>query len=210
MPIDIPITITIPDEGVEALRQALLGGTDPGSAPSPLPVGERYVDVEFPDQWPVVEVREGEAYQWPNVPLEHYDPFTVFEGTTSRGSIRLAIGRCQRARVFGRDRLYLITFHITAGGKRPLCEFVEADDYDSTREFVAIIRGNGTGKRSMYPPASNLPGAYRRLRIETYSDRIEWRGSYRQLAVVAHEDDAEAMLNHTLIQAGFRFAVEPS
>jgi hypothetical protein len=210
VPIDIPITVTIPDDGMAALREALLGGSDPGPPAPVLPPGERSIDVEFPDEWVVVGDREDEAYQWPNVPLEHYDPFTVFEGRTSRGSIRLAIGRCRRAPVFGRDRLYLITFHITAGGKRPLCEFVEVDDYESTRELVAIIRGNGTGKRSMYPTGSNLPGAYRKLRIETYSDHIKWRGSYRQLAVVAHEADVDAMLNHTLIQAAFRFAIEPS
>jgi hypothetical protein len=210
MPIDIPLTLTIHDDGIAALREALLGGADPGPPAPSMPSGERAIDVEFPEEWIAVEDREGESYQWPNVPLEDYDPFTVYEGTTSRGSIRLAVGRCQRAHVFGRDRLYLITFHITAGGKRPLCEFVEADDYESTGELVAIIRGNGTAKRSMFPPGSNLPGAYRKLRVETYSDRIVWRGSYGQLAVVANEGDADAMLNHTLIQAAFRFAIEPS
>jgi hypothetical protein len=210
VPIDIPITLTISDGGIEALREALLGSADPGPSAPSLPSGERITDVEFPSEWIAVEDRNGESYQWPNVPLEHYDPFTVYEGATPRGSIRLAIGRCERVHVFGRDRRYLITFHVTAGGKRPLCEFVEADDYESTRELVAIIRGNGTGKRSMFPPGGNLPGAYRKLRIETYSDRIEWRGSYRQLAVVAKENDADAMLNHTLIQAAFRFAIEPS
>ena len=209
MPITIPATITISDEDVLALRVALEANI--ADARQTLPaLGERDIDVEFPDTWQIVEDRENEAYQWPNVPRERYDPFTVYEGTTSNGSIRLAVGWCRRAPVFGKDRLYLITFHVTAGGKRPLCEFVEADDYESTRELVAIIRGNGAGQRSMYPVGSYLPGAYRNLRTETYSDRITFRGAYKQQAVVAREDDVGSMLNHSLIQADLRFAIKPS
>ena len=80
---------------------------------------ERYLDVELPERWEVVETRKGETYYWPQGPDEYTD-FTVYEGRTDRGTIRLAIGRCQRTEVWGRDRIYMITFHITAGGKRPL------------------------------------------------------------------------------------------
>jgi hypothetical protein len=210
MSITIPATITISADNVSVLRQALEGGQ--GSIPpvDGLNPGERYLDVEFPDAWRPVEQRTGETYHWPNLPLEQYAPFTVFEGSTTKGSIRLGIGRCQRAPVFGKDRLYLITFHMTAGGKRPLCEFVEVDDYRTTQELVAIIRGNGPSQRSMYPPTSVLPGPYGKLPTALYADRIKFRGSYKQQAVVAREDDVDTMLNHSLVQADLRFAIKPS
>jgi hypothetical protein len=181
-----------------AERQELTGAT-----------AERYIDVEFPERWELVETREGESYTWPEGPDE-YTEFNVYEGRTSRGVIRLAIGRCERTAVWGRDRVYLITFHITAGGKRPLCEFLEVDDYRASREFVAIIRGNGDSGRGMYSPDAHLPGVYRKLRVETYSDRIQFKGAWTKRAVVAEESDIESMLNHSLIQADQRFEIRPS
>jgi len=211
MPITVPAEVTFSDEILEILR----GGSGAPLAPAviaaaapPLAEGERYLDVEFPD-WVLIDERLGETYQWPKVPPEVYDPFTVYEGTTSRGSIRMGIGRCQRTQTWGRDRVYLITFLITKGGKRPLCEFLATDDYATTGETVAIIRGLGRG-RSMYGPSNVLPSPYRHLRIENYRDRIDFSGSWNKQAVVAHEDDAATMLNHSLIQADLRFNIRPS
>jgi hypothetical protein len=170
---------------------------------------DRYMDVEFPERWTVVETREGETYYWPKA-TEEYSDFTVYEGRTGRGTIRLAIGRCQRVEVWGRNRPYLITFHITAGGKRPLCEFVATDDFSSTRELVAIIRGTGDSQRGMYGPGAHLPGAYRNLRVEIVKDRIGFKGAYNKQAIVAAEDDIDTMLNHSLIQAELRFEIRPS
>lgn len=170
---------------------------------------ERYMDVEFPERWELVETREGESYTWPEGP-DKYTEFNIYEGRTSRGVIRLAIGRCQRTEVWGRDRVYLITFHITAGGKRPLCEFLEVDNQATSGEFIAIIRGNGDSGRGMYSPGAHLPGAYRRLRIETYSDRIQFKGAWTKQAVVAKDGDIDSMLNHSLIQADQRFEIRPA
>jgi hypothetical protein len=182
----------------ETDRQRLTGET-----------AERSMDVEFPEHWELVETRDGETYTWPEGPDE-YTEFNIYEGRTPRGVIRLAIGRCERTRVWGRDRVYMITFHITAGGKRPLCEFLEVDDHATSREFIAIIRGNGDSGRGMYSPSAPLPGAYRKLRIEIYSDRIRSKGAWTKQAVVAQDGDIDSMLNHSLIQADQRFEIRPA
>lgn len=164
----------------------------------------------LPTEWTHIESREGETYSWPEL-LEEYVPFDVFEGRTPNGATsRWAIGECERVAVWGKDRKYYIVFHLGAGGgsKQPICEFLEADDYDETGEVLAIIRGSGgpRGQR-MFDPSAALPEQYDGLRIETYRDRIagtdELRG-WNKLAVVAHEDDHASMLRHAAIQVQLR------
>lgn len=215
MSVNIPITITISDEGIEAIVAALGLADGPArpsmaaSDPDPAP-GERYLDAELPKSWEFVEARDGESYPWPNKQEpEQYETFSVYEGTTSRGSLRLGIGRCRRTHTWGRDRIYLVTFHVTDGGKRPLCEFLETDDYKDTHELVAAIRGNGVNQRSMYDPGVNPPGAYKDLPRVIYSNYIRAKGAWNKWAVLAHEDDAATMLNHSLIQAELRFGIRP-
>lgn len=214
MSVSIPAIITFDDEGLDALRAAL--GLDSGAPVSKAvrrPSGERNLDVEFPRKWELSEERDDEAYYWPKpTEWERYAPFTVYDGQTSRGLIRLGIGRCRRVNTWGKDRLYFITFHITQGGKRPLCEFLETDDYDERGETVAIVRGSGSTKREMYDPSRVLPGAYAPLRdkIRVYKEVIRVPRAYNRQAIVAHEDDAETMLNHSLIQADLRFNIQPS
>jgi hypothetical protein len=179
--------------------------SDPESAP-----GERYLDAELPKTWEFVEVRDGESYPWPNKQEpERYETFSVYEGTTSRGSIRLAVGRSRRTQTWGRDRIYLVTFHVTEGGKRPLCEFLETDDYEDTHKLVAVIRGNGVNQRSMYDPGVKPPSPYRHLALVIYSEYIRVKGAWNKWAVIADEDDADTMLNHSLIQAELRFGIRP-
>lgn len=212
MPITFRATITVDDDEAPALAAALgLTPAPTGSATVELPptdTSERELDVELPSRWRALKPRRGETYTWPQG-VERYDPFIPYEGVTSRGAIELAIGRCRRARVWGRDRIYLVTFHVTEGGKQPLCEFLETDDYEDTRELVAIIRGTGASQRGMYDPQRVLPGAYRRLRTVIYRDYIRADRSWNRQAVLAHENDVETMLAHTLIQADHRFGIRP-
>lgn len=210
MPVSFPATITIDDLGLATLRSAvgghvpleisLSGGGADAEAP---PLG-----VELPPAWRVVDERPGETYTWPQGD-DVYDPFTVYEGTTSAGRIRLAVGRCRRARVWGKNRLYLITFHVTEGGKQPLCEFLETDDYARTGKLIAIIRGTGSTQRGMYDPDTDLPDAYRTLETAIYRDHIRVDRSWDKQAVLAHETDVDTMLAHSLIQADHRFGIRP-
>jgi hypothetical protein len=215
MSIAIPVTVTISDETLAAIVAAFRSAEDPArpsmSATAPdLAPGERYLDAELPKTWECVEARDGESYPWPNKQEpEHYETFSVYEGTTSRGSIRLGIGRCRRTQTWGRDRIYFVTFHMTNGGKRPLCEFLETDDYKDTHKLVAVIRGNGANQRAMFDPGVKLPSPYRHLTLVIYSRYIRAKGAWNKWAVLADEDDAAMMLNHSLIQAELRFGIRP-
>jgi hypothetical protein len=208
MPLTIRPTITLSDDDLAAILAAV-APLRPSSSTAARPPSEPEDDLRLPAGWSFVERREGERYTWPQGE-EHYDPFEVYEGRTSEGSIRLAVGRCGRTAVWGRDRIYLITFHVTPGGKQPLCEFLETDDYAQTRELVAIIRGTGESKRGMYGPADALPDAYGPLRTVVYRDYIDADRSWAKQAVIAREDDVATMLNHSLIQAALRFGIRPS
>jgi hypothetical protein len=89
--------------------------------------------------------------------------------------------------------------------REPLVEFVAADDYEHTRELVAVIRGSDGGRR-MYGPGDTLPAIYtERFRTEIYNERIIHPGAWNKLVVVAREDDDEAILNHALIQSRRRY-----
>jgi len=164
-------------------------------------------DGNVPTDWRYLKSRTGEVYSWPEL-LEEYTSFDIYEGRSAAGqTTQWAIGKCERYRVWGKDRLYFIVFRLGQGGgsKQPICEFLETDDYESTRNLIAIIRGSGgpRGQR-MFDPSAGLPAYYSGMRIETYRDRIPQPGSWNKLAVVAHEDDFVSMLRHAAIQVLLR------
>ena len=85
--------------------------------------------------------------------------------------------------------------------QHPLVEFVAADDFEETRELVAVIRGSDGGRR-MYGVGDKLPAVYaERFRTQIYNERIVHPGVWNKVVVVAREDDDAAMLNHALIQS---------
>jgi hypothetical protein len=89
--------------------------------------------------------------------------------------------------------------------QQPLVEFVAADDYEQTRELVAVIRGSDGGRR-MYGVGAALPAVYaERFRTQVYNERVVHPGVWNRIVVVAREDDDEAMLNHALIQSRRRY-----
>src|SRR4051794_37036710 len=112
--------IEIPDEGLDAIRAAAEARAAqapsavesvPAAAPPDVPT--RLTEVEFPKEWTLVEEREGETYTWPEPGgPDEYVTFRVYAGTTSTGTVRAAIGECERVAVRGKDRMYAITFLI--------------------------------------------------------------------------------------------------
>jgi len=162
--------------------------------------------------WREVETRKGESWRWPRTGgggfNEPYHPFIVYEGTSAEGLVRMGLGWCDRAEVWGKDRRYIIAFHVRNGSKQPVVEFLETDDAESTNEFIAVIRGKGSTKREMYGPGDVLPPEYGHLRIEDYRSRVA--GGWRRSGVVAREDDVDTMLDHALNQARVRYGVTPA
>lgn len=157
--------------------------------------------VDLPDAWRLVREREGESYRWPNG-RDRYSPYRVFIGTTrAEGAVQIGLGETVRTNKWGRDRKYIVAFLSGGSPQQPLVEFVAADDYQQTRELVAVIRGSDGGRR-MYGVGDVLPTLYtERFRTQTYNERVDHPGAWNKIAVVAREDEQEAILNHALIQS---------
>ncbi len=161
--------------------------------------------VDLPEDWRLVRERQGESYRWPKR-RDRYAPYRVFMGTTrAEGALQVGLGETIRENAWGRDRKYVVAFLSGGSPQEPLVEFVAADDYEQTRELVAVIRGSDGGRR-MYGAGDTLPAVYAdRFRTQLYNERIIYPGVWNKLVVVAGEDDAETMLNHALIQSRRRY-----
>jgi hypothetical protein len=157
--------------------------------------------LDLPEDWRLVREREGESYRWPNA-RDRYKPYRVFMGTTrTEGAVQVGLGETIRKNKWGRDRKYVVAFLSPGSPQQPLVEFVAADDYEQTRELVAVIRGSDGGRR-MYGVGDALPTVYtERFRTQIYNERVVHPGAWNKLVVVAREDDDETILNHALIQS---------
>jgi hypothetical protein len=157
--------------------------------------------LDLPEDWRLVREREGESYRWPDG-RDRYEPYRVFVGTTrTEGAVHVGLGETIRKNKWGRDRKYVVAFLSSGSPQQPLVEFVAADDYEQTRELVAVIRGSDGGRR-MYGVGDPLPPVYtERFRTQIYNERVVHPGAWNKIVVVAREDDHEAILNHALIQS---------
>lgn len=156
---------------------------------------------DLPDDWRVLRERDGESYGWPSG-RDHYSPYRVFIGTTrAEGAVQIGLGETIRKNKWGRDRKYVVAFLSGGSPQQPLVEFVATDDYQQTRELIAVIRGSDGGRR-MYGAGDALPTLYAvNFRTQTYNERVDHPGAWNKVAVVAREDDDRAILNHALIQS---------
>jgi hypothetical protein len=155
---------------------------------------------DLPEDWSLVGERDDQSYQWPEE-RDQYSRYSVFMGTTlAEGAVHIALGTTIRKKKWGRDRTYVVAFLTSGSPQRPLAEFVAADDYETTRELVAVIRGSDGGRR-MYGAGDTLPAIYEeRFKTQMYAERVDYPGVWNKAVVVAGEDDYTTMLNHALIQ----------
>jgi hypothetical protein len=174
-------------------------------APDNAVVSARGGSMDLPEEWRLVREREGESYRWPNG-RDRYQPYRVFMGTTrAEGAVQVGLGETVRENKWGRDRKYVVAFLSAGSPQQPLVEFVAADDYEQTRELVAVIRGSDGGRR-MYGVGDALPAVYSdRFRTQIYNERVVHPGAWNKRVVVAREDDDEAILNHALVQSRRRY-----
>jgi hypothetical protein len=162
-------------------------------------------DADLPEEWRLVQERDGESYRWPNG-RDRYSPYRVYVGTTrGEGAVHIGLGETVRENRWGRDRKYIVAFLSGGSPQHPLVEFAAADDYQQSRELVAVIRGSDGGRR-MYDAGDPLPAPYTdRFRTQIYNERVVYPGAWNKVVVVAHEDDDRAILNHALIQSRRRY-----
>jgi len=196
-----PLLTQLAEAGFE--NPVIRHAADAGSAPLAAPA--HGMPSDLPGDWRLVREREAESYQWPKR-RDRYAPYRVFMGTTrTEGAVQIGLGETIRENTRGRDRKYVVAFLSSGSPQEPLAEFAAADDYERTRELVAVIRGSDGGRR-MYSAGDTLPAAYaERFRTQLYNERIVYPGAWNKLVVVAREDDADAMLNHALIQSRRRY-----
>jgi hypothetical protein len=173
----------------------------PDKTASPAPAGS----LDLPEDWRIVQERDGESYRWPTG-RDRYKPYRVFMGTSrAEGAVQIGLGETIRKNKWGRDRKYIVAFLSAGSPQQPLIEFVAADDYEQTHELVAVIRGSDGGRR-MYGVGDPLPNVYtQRFRTQIYNERVLHPGAWNKIVVVAREDDHEAILNHALIQSRRRY-----
>jgi hypothetical protein len=178
-------------------------GADGTAARAVAPAGGRPADL--PEDWRLMRERDGESYRWPKQ-RDQYAPYRVFMGATrTEGAVQIGLGETIRKNAWGRDRKYVVAFLSSGSPQEPLVEFVAADDYEQTRELVAVIRGSDGGRR-MYGAGDPLPAVYtERFRTQIYNERIVYPGAWAKVVVVANEDDDDAMLNHAVIQSRRRY-----
>jgi hypothetical protein len=198
----LPVTIEIDEDGLAALLRGL-GRSGTGSERTGEVPNREGDAIELPSYWKQVDEQHGVSYTWG----EHqdiFDPLVVYEGQTSRGTERLAIGKCERVQVYGRDRIYYIVVAIgRAGGLRAISEFLATDSYEDNGEVIAIIKGKeGSGRQ--FDAQDELPAVYVPWPVVTYRDRVDFPGSYTKQALVCSELDHELMLNHALAQIQLR------
>jgi hypothetical protein len=160
---------------------------------------------DLPEDWRLVRERDGESYRWPNG-RDRYSPYRVFMGTTrAEGAVQIGLGETVRENKWGRNRKYVVAFLSSGPPQQPLVEFVAADDYEQTRELVAVIRGSD-GARRMYSAGDQLPAPYiDHFRTQLYSERVVYPGVWNRVVVVSREDDDRTILNHALIQSRRRY-----
>jgi hypothetical protein len=160
---------------------------------------------DLPEDWRLLKEREGESYRWPKR-RDGYAPYRVYLGTTrAEGAVQIGLGETIRENAWGRDRKYIVAFLSGGSPQHPLVEFVAADDFEDTRELVAVVRGSDGGRR-MYGVGDTLPAIYaERFRTQIYNERVVHPGVWNKVVVVAREDDDAAMLNHALIQSRRRY-----
>jgi hypothetical protein len=193
-----PLLTQLSQAGFDSPKITLL---EPGGVSDRIGAFSRERTSDLPEDWRVVKERDGESYRWPSG-RDLYSPYRVFIGTTrAEGAVQIGLGETIRKNRWGRDRKYVVAFLSAGAPQQPLVEFVAADDYEQTHELVAVIRGSDGGRR-MYSPGDTLPALYaERFRTETYSERVAHPGAWNKAAVVAREDDHQAILNHALIQS---------
>jgi hypothetical protein len=197
-----PLLTRLAEAGFENPAIKHIGADGPSDDLAPRARGKH---ADLPEDWRVVKDRDGESYRWPKG-RDRYSPYRVYMATTrTEGAVQIGLGETVRKNRWGRDRKYIVAFLSGGSPQQPLVEFVAADDYEDTRELVAVIRGSDGGRR-MYGAGDELPALYTdRFRTQIYTERVVHPGVWNKIVVVAHEDDDHTMLNHALIQSRRRY-----
>jgi hypothetical protein len=149
--------------------------------------------------WHEVDRLPDESWTWPDGNFDTYSEIVVYEGSGNFAGAKLGLGYQNGPGKEGEVNGFV--FASGGSSKRPLTVFFPAGDFESTHELVSMIRGRD-GSRKTFGPTDSLPAVYHGFKTDILGKRIE--GKWNVQAVVAKEDDAQTMLNHTALQARLR------
>ncbi|HTA34508.1 MAG TPA: hypothetical protein VK721_13905 [Solirubrobacteraceae bacterium] len=159
------------------------------------------------DPWQQVGVIEDFVTRWPEG-YEYYGPMAVYETRDDHGSVRLAIGQpTSRLTLYGAERGWVSVWHVVNG--RPvqqLANFLETDDFEATGERGALISGKDGARKKGFAPGEDslLPPVYESMRVEVHRDHFNGPKARNRLAVIATDQDTDAMLDHALAHLHLR------
>lgn len=197
--------LSIARRHVNAMFDELLGAARVSEVEPPAPhvIRAGAADPIAQGDWREVGRRSGISYRWMDGNVDEYVEFVVYEDAGSNSS--MGIGKIAPREIRGKERSYRVVFSMDGTKLEPLAVFNESDDFEASKELLALVRGKGATKRAFYAPGDALPPAYDGFTVETFSDRISGPRSYNRLAVVAKDDDPAAMLDFARIQNILRF-----
>jgi excisionase family DNA binding protein len=145
--------------------------------------------------WSIVEVGPFD-FNWPKTGggdnLEHYDK--GYEATTmingQEYTFKIGFGNRETSgRIRRRVTIWL--------GNRAIVEFAGSNNYENDGFLAGIIRL----KNGKQLTSQRIPEEYREFRIERYNSVVQGPRASTGVAVVAHKDDLNSMLEHAVIRA---------
>lgn len=139
-----------------------------------------------------LELAPAFRHRWPNGAQETYEE--AHAGTArSGGDVRSVLIGFTTREAAGKLRKRAVVFV----DKRPMVEFVGADDFDRSEMMVSLVkRANGKHLR----PGGPIPSEYKRLRIQPYRDHVTGRYASTNLAVVCSVKELGVMVEHALLR----------
>jgi hypothetical protein len=122
----------------------------------------------------------------------------AFEGTAADGTqqVRVRLGLGDR-RASGADRRRAVVFI----NERPLVEFVGANDFEDTRLMASVVKGPDN---KVIQVEARIPDEYRHLRVGPFRSVVTGPYASWGLAVIARDDEREAMVRHALNRAAYK------
>src|SRR4051812_37181830 len=142
----LPDALIISRRHINAMLDELLAASQQGDVGVPLAADARAVEEEpaqafTPGDWREAERQTGISYRWMDGNIDDYTEFAVYEDGDS--GVAMGIGKIAPKEIRGKQRSYQVVFSMEGTKLDPMAVFNEADDFDSTRELLALVRGKG-------------------------------------------------------------------
>ena len=138
-------------------------------------------------------VKKKYEHTWPDASTETYEALEFMSDEDTKVTVAFTFRP-----VFNRNRRKVVIFF----DDWPAVEFTATDDYATTGELLSLIRRRGG--RDYYASHEPAPPEYMGFNTTEYSQRIQEPGAFHNIAILLNIVDIRSMLQHALIQWGWR------